>query len=229
MKTTKFLFTFICLSMITALYAQEKKDCDKECKGVAFTFKNGFFYPQECRLRKIFDRCGSKGGYWPELALSYNFWKRMHVELSGSYFKRTGKILGSSERTEVSLPTLGLGLKYFFCGKECDCCCQGWCGRCSFFLGGGLRTFFYKEKNCSSYFLSCLKKTTVGGMINAGFRFRVYKGLFLDLFADYNFKTLKPSCFCRQKDSEKMSCKPSSFSCLKLGGLVAGIGLGYRF
>lgn len=228
MKNTRFLLAIACFSMMASLYAQEEKECEKGCR-ISFTFKNGFFYPQECRLREIFDCCGSKGGYWPELAMGYNFWKRMHVELSGSYFKRTGKILGSCDNTEVTLPTLGLGLKYFFCGKECDCCCEGWCDRCSFFLGTGLRVFFYKEKNCTSYFCNCLKKTRPGGMVNFGFRFRAWRGLFFDLFADYNFGKLKACHFCSQYDRTTGSCKPSCFSDLKLGGIVAGIGIGYRF
>jgi len=208
--------------------------------GIAFTIKNGFFYPQDCVLREIFDRCNGKGGYWVEGAMRYNFWRDLNVELSGSYFSKKGIALCGNEYTKVKLPTFGLGLKYFFMCKDyynCDSC---W-NRLSFFVGGGLRVFFYKERNGSPYVAQCVDKTTVGGMVNAGLEIDLYKGLFLDLFVDYNFgkvdldrndlcNTCNPCCNPTPTSSTQCtSCCPSCCFDLKVGGVVGGIGLGYKF
>ena len=204
-------------------------NCEKKDRDWAITFKNGFFYPQDKTFRCIFDRCGSKGGYWPELALRYNCWKGMNVEASGSYFSREGRMLGGNECTKVKLPTLGLGLKYFM--RDMDYCGCDWRDRWSFFLGAGLRLFFYREENASPFILSCIKKTTVGGMVNAGFTVKACKRFFVDLFVDYNFKKLCLDCddVCVQTDNITGCCKPSYFCKLDLGGVVAGIGLGGNF
>jgi len=203
----------------------------------AVTVKNGYFYPQDKTLRCIFDRCGSKGGYWFELAARRNVCKKLDFEMSGSYFKREGKALGSNICTEVKIPTIGLGLKYFFNRIDfcCDCdsnCCKYW----SFFLGAGLRIFLYRETNCSPYVYECVKETTAGGMVNAGFQFKLCKGLFLDLFADYNIKKLKLKCVdaCKKCGPYNTNCCCNAncgyfVPCIHLGGLVFGFGLGYAF
>ena len=236
------LFGVILLSLfrsyiLASCDGPKEADCDW-----AITIKNGYFYPQDKTLRCIFDRCGSKGGYWLELAVRYNFWKGLNVEASGSYFKRKGRALYSSECTEVKIPTVGLGLKYFFTPidfcDDCDCCdnCNNWW---SFFLGGGLRVFFYHEKNNYPYVLSCREKTTAGGMVNAGFEFRVWKGLLINLFADYNFKKLRFCCdntcgtsncqsTCSNTSNNVCACPSCNFD-IHLGGLVAGVGIGYAF
>jgi len=201
----------------------------------ALTFKNGFFYPQECILREIFDRCGSKGGYWPELAIRYNCWKELYIEASGSYFKREGRALNSDEWTEVSIPTFGFGLKYFFNQKDFYDDCDNWLDRCSFFLGGGLRVFFYREKSCPPFFPLCIKKTTVGGMVNAGFEVQVCKNLFIDLFVDYNIKKMYLDCddislpYNNQPNNVCGDCCPSCIYDIHIGGLVAGVGIGCMF
>jgi len=203
--------------------------CEETDRGWAITIKNGCFYPQDKTLRAIFDCCGSKGGYWLEGAVRYNFWKKMNLEASGSFFKKEGKALCSDVCTKVKLPTLGLGLKYFF--RDMDYCGCDWRDRWLFFLGAGLRVFFYKEENASPYVLRCIKKTTVGGMVNAGFTVMARKHFFIDLFADYNFKKLCLDCddVCVQTDNITGCCKPSYFCKLDLGGVVAGIGLGGTF
>jgi len=183
---------------------------EKEIRGIAFTLKNGYFVPQEKVLRDIFDRKGGVGGYWVEGAVRYEFWKKLNAELSGSYFERKGIALCGNECTEVKIPTLGLGLKYFF---ECN----NWL---SFFLGGGLRVFFYREKNYSQYVQQCVNETVAGGMVNLGVEFDVYKGLFIDLFADYNGGKTNLNC---------NKCCSSSCCDINVGGFVGGIGLGYKF
>jgi len=212
--------------------------CD-DCYGLAFTVKNGFYYPQDCTLRNIFDRKSSKGGYWVEGAFSYNFWKGLNAEVSGSYFSHKGIALCGTECTEVKLPTFGLGLKYFLRPADwCDCCCNNCFERVSFFIGGGLRLFFYRERNSSPYVIQCIDKTVTGGMVNFGVEFDVWRCFFIDLFVDYNFAKLNldrndvcctPCCNPCTQSTACGFCCPSCCYDLKLGGVVAGIGLGVKF
>ncbi|MFC1841802.1 hypothetical protein ACFLYA_01900 [Candidatus Dependentiae bacterium] len=208
----------------------------------AITIKNGYFYPRDKTLRKIFNRCGRKGGYWFEGAARYNIWKKMDIEASCSYFGKEGKALCGTECTKVKIPTLGLGLKYFFnCGDCCNCCCDcpDFLDKLSFFIGGGLRIFFYREHNASCFVKQCFKKTTAGGMVNIGCECDIRKGFFIQVFFDYNFKKLWAYCdnlccndsccndFCCQ--GYPKTCCPSYFCNVDLGGSVVGIGLGYKF
>jgi len=266
MKKLLFILTISLCIPILATEKNKINDNENEKYGVALTVKNGYFYPQEDVLRDIFDRNGSKGGYWVEGALRYNFWKGLNVEASGSYFKRKGYALcspcsttccdtsccctpcwtcttnscnnccSSCECTEVKIPTFGLGLKYFFeCTKHIE-----------FFVGAGLRLFFYHEQNYSPYVQQCVDKTVPGGMVNAGIEFNVYKGFFIDIFADYNFGKLNLDCCnnscypCTTCDTCCVSncnpccspCSPCCSSCaydIHVGGFVGGIGIGYKF
>ncbi len=188
----------------------------KDEKKCAFSIKNGYFYPQEGILRKIFSKTGSEGGYWFEGAFRWQFWRTLNVEVSGSYFRRSGKSLGSNICTEIKLPTMGLGLKYFFEDLP-------------FYIGGGLRLFFYSEKNNSTYVIRRLKKTVPGAMISFGFEFNPYKELFLGLSIEYNNAKFKPT-FCISIENEPCtSCRPSKIHSIDIGGLVSGIELSYRF
>jgi len=199
----------------------EKKSKKKEKRRWAVTIKNGYFYPKDEVLRNIFCQCGKSGGYWIEGAVRYNMYKGLNLEASGSYFEKNGKALNGTACTKVKIPTIGLGLKYFL-----NCF-----DKVSFFAGAGVRIFFYNEKNESDEVKRCYKKTTVGGMVNFGCEVDVYKGFFVDLFFDYNFKKLTPcNCDnCRSYNPNTGTCCPSSFADLHIGGLVTGIGLGYKF
>jgi len=236
------LITYAFISLSIA--AKEINNDDEELHGVAITLKNGYFYPQEEVLRNIFDRCGGKGGYWVEAAVRYNFWKGMNVEASGSYFRRDGIALGGAECTEVKIPTLGLGLKYFWEVNR----------HVELFVGAGLRIFFYRERSNVQNVIQCVDKTTAGCMVNIGIEFNVYKGFFIDLFVDYNFGKLNfDSCNCDSSScnpccdpccnscvsscststccstNQCTQCCPSSCFDIHIGGVVGGVGLGYKF
>ncbi len=188
----------------------------KDKNKYAVSIKNGYFYPQECILRKIFSQTGSGGGYWLEGAFRWQFWKTLNLEASGSYFRRSGKSLGSNACTEIKLPTIGLGLKYFF-------------DTIPFYIGGGLRLFFYSERNSSCYVIHCLKKTAPGGMISFGFECNPYKELFLGLSMEYNKAKFKPNCGITVEDETCVSCCPSKIHSIDIGGFVTSIELSLRF
>jgi len=234
MKKRLSYITLLAIFIHVSVFCKNVKEPEKEKNEAnynwAVTIKNGYFYPQDEVLRNIFCRCGGKGGYWIEGAVRYNLWKRLDIEASGSYFSKEGKALDGTTSTKVKIPTLGLGLKYFINFGSLSNNSEI-LDKISFFVGAGIRIFFYREENGSDAIKRCYKKTTAGGMVNFGFEFDVYKGLFADLFFDYNFKELKPcNCDnCRSYNENTGTCCPSSFADLHLGGLVAGIGLGYKF
>jgi len=220
-----------------------ERDCDSD-RCWAITIKNGYFYPKDKTLRCIFDCCGSKGGYWFEVAARRSVWRDLNVEVSGSYFGKEGRVICANncvnECTKVKIPTLGFGLKYFFNFNKDECEDSCFREKFSLFIGAGLRVFFYKEENCSSYVINCFKETTVGGMVNAGFEYDITKSFFMGLFLDYNFKKLQPCCdnncynnCCLTSQTTQNACQtsccPSCFHCIDLGGLVAGISLGFKF
>lgn len=214
------------LLLIPMLYSNSYMRCDQIGDANydwAITVKNGYFYPQDKTLREIFCQSGNKGGYWFETALRYNIWKKLDIEANGSYFGKNGKALCSNECTNVKIPTLGLGLKYFFHVKDYIDSSK-FLDKISLFVGAGLKTFFYRENNKSIFVAQCVKKTAVGGMFNLGLEYTTKKNFFIDLFFDYNVKKLRP-CY----SSSCNTCEPSCRFDIDLGGFVTGIGLGYKF
>jgi len=202
--------------------------CDN-CCGIAVTVKNGFFYPQD----------GNKGGYWVEGACSYTLWNALNAEASGSYFNHKRFVICNNRCSEVKLLTLGFGLKYFFCPATwSENCCGNFFERFTFFVGGGLRLFFYHELDNSAYAIQWLDKTVPGGMINLGIEFDILECMFIDLFVDYNIAKATPKdgdvccapC-CNPCTTQNVDCYPCCpcISELNLCGVVAGIGLGVKF
>jgi hypothetical protein len=190
------------------------------------SLKQGYFVPQSKVLRSIFNCCGSKGGYFVEGALRYNVWHTichdLYIELNGSYFGRKGRSLLKTldshscpqscecdNRVSFKVPTIGLGLKYFYWFHD----------RISFFIGGGIKGFFVRIKNDSPYVPPCDNKNTAGGFVSTGLLFDVYKGLFFELFADYLGARLKCPC----SDAASLGYK------LNVGGFAGGLGIGYNF
>jgi hypothetical protein len=195
----------------------DKDGEEKSRHGVTFMLKNGYFHPQEERLRSIFH-----GGYWVEGAILYDMYKGCNIEFVGSYFKKEGTAINSNTKTKITIPTLGLGLKYFWRHDK----------SVRPFLGTGGRIFFYREKNNSHYVAHRREETLAGGILNAGISFNPCKGLLIDLFADYTFAQVHPKNHCcagKSLGNEISNCTPSCSYKTNIGGLIAGIGIGYTF
>ena len=214
----KIVIVMLSLCFITPdTLRSHQKEMEKSRHDITFMLKNGYFCPQEKRLRSIFH-----GGYWVEGAALYDLHKGLNIEAAGSYFSKKGTATNSTEKTKVSLPTVGLGLKYFW---RHDTSIRP-------FVGAGGRVFFYREKNNSPYVVRSVKKTVGGGILNTGVSFNPYKGLLIDLFADYTFAKVHPKKSCCTGDSlvdEISTCIPSCSYKTAIGGLIAGIGIGYTF
>jgi hypothetical protein len=207
MKSVAWGIVAICLISSVAM---AHRDCGEK-SGWAILVKDGVFYPQESILRSIFERNGSNSVLnWFEGIVRYQFCRHWALEASGSYAEHKGIALCGDECTKVQLPTFGLGLKCFF----------GCCDRIQFFLGAGLRLFCYREFDDSPYVAPCIKENVVGGMVNSGVEVTICRGFLIDIFLDYNFKQLKAKCD---------PCYPNPRCPIELGGLVAGLGIGYKF
>lgn len=211
----KVLLSLACLGCICTSYAHEH--------GWMASVKQGYFIPQEKTLRDTFKCCGSRGGYFIEGALRYNVWNCLYLELNGSYFGRKGRAVVTTiasddsantcckscgESVHFKMPTVGLGLKYFYWFHDCI----------SFFAGGGIKGFFVRIKNDSPYVPSCDNQNAVGGFIHTGLLFDLYKGLSIELFADYLGSRLK--------------CPRSTASInykLDISGFAGGLGISYSF
>jgi hypothetical protein len=212
----KILLSLVCLSSLCMSYADEH--------GLMFSLKQGYFVPQDKNLRNIFDCHGSKGGYFIEGALRYNVWDCLYLELNSSYFSHKGRASvttiscndssencceGCGECVKFKMPTLGFGVKYFYWFHDCI----------SFFVGGGLKAFFVRIKNDSPYVQRCNNKNELGGFLHTGFMFDVYKGLSIELFADYFGTRLERPC----TDISSITYR------LNVGGFAGGLGIGYSF
>jgi hypothetical protein len=211
----KLIIMLICLSYICTNYAHEHN-------WIA-SLKQGYFIPQEKILRDIFNGHGSKGGYFIEGALRYNVWNCLYVELNGSYFEHKGRALvttissdntykncsSCSECVDFKMPTVGLGLKYYWWFRN----------DISFFLGGGLKGFFVHIKNDSLYVPHHDNQSSAGGFIHTGFLFNIHKGFSLELFADYLGSRIK----CPWQTNTSLRYK------LNVSGFAGGIGLDYSF
>ena len=211
--------------------------CDTTCSNWQVMFKQGYFYPHDKSLRCMFKNgCHHPGGYYLEGDLRYGLFCGLFLELSGSWFRQKGcslvcvksttvrtstatpatttqpaaKTLTYGERFIYKLPTFGFGVKYFY--DLCDNCLN-------IFAGIGGKVFFMRERADYCGCCRCDKSNTVGGYVGGGLQWTPFCGFTFEPFVDYMFK----------KTSNKKAPKCSVSRCLELGGVVAGIGIGYKF
>jgi hypothetical protein len=190
--------------------------------GLITSLKQGYFIPQEKTLRNIFNGCGSKGGYFIEGALRYNIWKCLYVDINASYFGHKGRalVINRSESNttccntygeciDFKMPTIGVGLKYYYWFSDCI----------SFFVGGGIKGFFVRIKNDSPYVPHNDNQSSAGAFLHTGFLFDIYHGFALELFADYLGSRLK----CPWQTTTSTRYK------LDVSGFAGGLGLDYSF
>lgn len=149
----------------------------------------------------------------------------------------------AGECVKYKLGTVGLSLKYYF-----ELCRHDWLVP---YLGAGLKLFVVNINNGSPYVQQCETYKKVGGAIHAGMLFRICGGFFADLFVDYLARSIKCGNSCKDSCSSNCStncgsccptsCNTSCNSCcnnacgkdscprLKIGGVFAGVGIGYQF
>jgi len=222
----KTIFLIGLIGCTNFLIANEACCIKKECHGTLLV-KQGIFLPQDQALRNIFDCYGTQAGYFVEGAFRYNFYKGLNLEITGSYLSHGGRALvcqwpssctynqctsGTTccgELVRFKMPTIGIGLKYFFEIHK----------RVEFSLGGAFKVLFVRVENKSPFVIRNDNKNKPGGVVNIGMLFNPYKQFIVELFADYLIGKVKscPSTDC------SMNCD------LNISGFISGISLGCKF
>lgn len=236
LDTDEFLDETICETphVIVGKYAYDnnehlfKEPSEHSCANWQLIVKQGYFMPHDKWLKFMLNSyCRRTGGYFVEGALRYRLCDALFLELNGSWFKHEGRSIVQVLSTTINgvtrrpvstnlclgeklcykLPTAGLGLKYFW--DICDDCLN-------IFGGAGFKAFFMRSTNCSQGCCTHESQNCLGGFVGGGIQFKPFCGFILEGFVDYLIKTLQPSK-CNN------SCR------VDLGGLVAGVGIGYQF
>lgn len=212
----------------------EIKECGcRSCcaYGWSFLIKQGYFYPQEKCLRDIFQCAGSRGGYYLEADMRYNFCKGFNIEIDGSYFSHKGcsvvyaydfvcsNTLIECQQTQecgyscgdpvcFKAPAIGFGLKYIY-----DPCC--WLG---ILIGGGFKVFFVSVDTQYPFIISHQSSYAPGFYVQTGLQFNPCGGLLIEVFADYMYGRM----------CSNSSCCSNNYK-VNVGGFATGVGLGYKF
>ncbi len=173
-----------------------------------FSVKPGYYYFSDNDMRKFFN----DGGFTFRAEAGCKIWHSLMVWFDGGYFQKSGQALGGTEKLELKLATITLGLKGMYEYNSCF----------SFYAGAGPRLFMMMMDNDSPHVRGTDNEIGIGAGIDAGiwcFPIPQLPNVFFDLFADYSWK--------------QMSVEPDEISSLDhnvdLSGLTAGIGLGVRF
>ena len=168
-----------------------------------------YFRPQDKILRKIY------GEGWADyqFLLGYYFTCRWSLLALGGYRERTGHALNlytRTTRTKVQEVPLSLEVRYNYI------CCPCW----KLYLGMGPSVLFFKETLYLPGAKEHNSKEMWGGYVETGTLINIYKDVLLDIFVGYS---------CYPKEGFSSAVNNGSGASLKLGGLQAGLGLGYQF
>lgn len=179
-----------------------------ECKKHWYTdVKLGYFYPTNEIMQEIFDN----GGFSVRGEVDYEFDIPLAIWLDGGWWGGSGHAIGGHEKVRIDVGTITLGLKGFWHFNP----------MASAYLGLGPRLFLVSIDNDSRYVKEDQWKVHVGGGFTGGILIFPMKdkGAFIDIFADYSI----------QKGSYDSAGISSKVYDLRVDGVTAGIGLGYRF
>ena len=132
-------------------------------------------------------------------SLSYAFLKKFELRAEYNYFQKNGQMTFTEEDVTLTLNPIILGVRYRILDKNI-----------SPYLGAGLGTLLYKEKLPER--LEQVSEQTMSFHFEGGIYLNLTQKLFIDLNFRYALASAKPS-------NEK----------IQLGGIRAGIGIGYAF
>lgn len=172
--------------------------------------KAGYFFFADSTLRKIYD----KGGL--DLQISGSFpvatWPDRYgldIYASVEYLHRSGKTLGSGNKTSIWEIPISLGLKPIF----------AICQNVQYYFAVGPRYFHLHQHNNSSFLIKNVSRNGIGLFVNTGFNFIPCPHLLIDIFGEYSYARthFHPS-------------KHNVFGkAIQVGGFAFGAGLGYAF
>lgn len=134
------------------------------------------------------------------------------IWVDGGYYQETGTAIGGTEKLDLKLATMTLGLKwiYYF---------SSWAG---IYAGAGPRLFLMMLHNDSPYVRGDDNEIGIGGGFDAGlwlFPVPQWRNFFFDLYADYSLKNMHVG-------EDEISSLDSN---IDLSGLSVGLGIGFRF
>ena len=166
-----------------------------------------YFFPQSESVRKIYG-----GGVNYHLTLTQNFTTNWDLWSGFNYFSKSGHSLHDHQKTTIKIIPFSLGvLRLFpFCVGD---------RAIDLYVKGGLKYYFVKIHNHSSFVESHTNKNGLGGVFGIGSYFQAVKGFYFNTFVDYSFKRFHS---IHHKHHAK------SYP-LEVGGLDFGGGIVYQF
>jgi hypothetical protein len=185
-----------------------KTPCPPSKPNWYFEIKPGYYFLTDHSMRQFFDN----GGFTLRGEAGYKLWGPLTLWFDGGYFQKNGYALGGTEKSDLLLATLSLGLKTIFYPHD----------RFAFYLGAAPRLFLMMLDNDSPYVRGTDNEIGLGGGFQGGiwlFPISGWKNFFIDLFADYSWKVMKI-------DPDEISSEDFD---VDVSGVSAGIGLGIRF
>ena len=197
----------LCLALGLTVISAKAYDVLLEVKGAGFIATGNKF-------KNIYGRGAGIGG----LEVTFNAWddcgcwewlSNLYGFVSADFLSKKGNSIGYCTPTKVTISNIGLGVKYLFPF------CYG-----DFYVGLGALPTHVSTTNSSPYVLCKQSKWTCGGIAKVGAYFDLPCSFFIDLFVDYSFVSVKPKC-CPNTGVQ--------FQKANLNGVIAGLGLGYRF
>lgn len=174
-----------------------------------------YFMPTDKTFRKIY---GDGGGMYG-IETSSPIWCSLHGFLGVDYFTKKGHSYPLHDSTRIKLIPVTFGLKYFYSLDCLDCSCINACGIDLYGAAGAQYTYF-QTKDDSPYVINPVTKRGWGGIAKVGSLIHFDGGLFLDIFGQYSFLTMKFS------DTRHDTLIRHD---AHLNGWSVGLGLGYRF
>ena len=156
---------------------------------VVMEVKGNYFYPREKAFKDIYGGGLVYGG-----EISVGIWKNLDIWIGGYCFSKNGELSFTGEETSLQIVPLGGGLKYRINT-----------GVLSFYGGGGVNYFNYKESNV----IGDVKSGAAGFVIKMGAYLKPVDKFLIDIFVEYSYCRITPADFT-----------------IDIGGIKAGIGIG---
>ncbi len=209
----RFFLHIFCLAAATALFCNTPKEVVEEQKQDPekkwyFTFKPGYYYFTDADMRQFFD----DGGFTFRAETGCKVYGPLIVWVDAGYFQKTGRAIGGTEKLELKLATITLGLKaiHYF---------NDWA---AIFAGAGPRLFMMLLNNDSPFVRGDDNEIGIGGGFDLGLWFfpvKTWKNFYIEIFGDYSWKKLKV-------DEDEISSFDND---IDVSGLTAGGGIGIKF
>ena len=180
-----------------------KQPAKKEITGLSFAFKPAYFWPQDKVFRNIYD-----GGFIALGEMCYDMYYGLNLFFEIGYFYKGDRVTSieiTSDTTVEQIP-ISLGLNYII---KCN-------DAFSLYFKVAPHYLYTHTKIYIPNLDESVVKHTFGGTFGFGGKIFVGKGFFLEPFVNYLY------------DKRKITDSGETFK-VWLGGIQAGLGLGFRF